>query len=217
MRVLVVEDDGPLAEIIAHGLRREAFAVDVAYDGRDAMDRCAIVDYDLIVLDRNLPRLHGDTVCERLATQGASARILMLTASADVGERVEGLLMGADDYLPKPFAMPELVARLRALARRTARTQLPVLRHGDLWLDPGRRQAGRGDTEIKLANRELAVLETLLIADGGVVTTETLTEHIWDNCLDPFSNAVRVAVLTLRRKLGDPPIIVTVDRGYRLA
>jgi DNA-binding response OmpR family regulator len=217
MRVLVVEDDAALAATIARGLRRETFAVDVAHDGHEAMERCAVVDYDLVVLDRNLPGLHGDQVCERLTSDGASARILMLTASAEVGQRVEGLLLGADDYLPKPFAMPELVARLRALGRRAVRAQPPVLRRGDVWLDAGHRLAGRGGTELRLANREFAVLETLLLADGMPVTTEGLMEQVWDDRLDPFSNAVRVTVLTLRRKLGDPPVVLTVPGGYRLA
>jgi DNA-binding response OmpR family regulator len=217
MRVLVVEDDAPLAETIAHGLRRETFAVDVAHDGYEALERCAVVDYDLVVLDRNLPGLHGDVVCEQLTADGVSARILMLTASAEVGQRVEGLLMGADDYLPKPFAMAELVARLRALGRRVVQARPPVLRRGDLWLDAGHRLAGRGDDELRLTNREFAVLETLLLADGKPVTTEGLMERVWDDRLDPFSNAVRVTVLTLRRKLGDAPVVLTVPGGYRLA
>jgi DNA-binding response OmpR family regulator len=218
MRVLLVEDDAPLADAIARGLRREAFGVDVADDGATALEKLGVVDYDLVVLDRNLPRVHGDAVCEQLARDGSTARILMLTASAQVDERVEGLMIGADDYLTKPFAMAELVARLRALARRVPRALPAVLRWGDLWLDPARRTAGRVDRQLHLTNREFAVLETLMTADGAVVSAEVLMERVWDERLDPFSNAVRVTVLTLRRKLGDPPSILTVpNAGYRLA
>lgn len=218
MRVLVVEDDAPLADAVARGLRRETFAVDVAGDGETALEKLAVVDYDLVVLDRNLPGVHGDAVCEQLARDGSTARILMLTASADVDQRVEGLLIGADDYLPKPFAMTELVARLRALARRVPRALPAVLRRNDVWLDPARRTAGRDDRPLNLTNREFAVLETLLMADGAVVSPEALMERVWDERLDPFSNAVRVTVLTLRRKLGEPPLIVTTPGvGYKLA
>ena len=218
MRVLVVDDDESLADAIARGLRREAFAVDLAGDGANALEKCAVVDYDLIVLDRNLPIVHGDVVCERLAGDGSTARILMLTASAEVGQRVEGLLLGADDYLPKPFAMAELVARLRALGRRVTRAHPTVLRWQDVWLDAGRRAAGRGDRDLRLTNREFAVLETLLLAGGDVVSAEALMERVWDDRLDPFSNAVRVTVLTLRRKLDDPPVVLTVPgAGYQLA
>jgi DNA-binding response OmpR family regulator len=217
MRVLVVEDDAPLADAIARGLRREAFAVDVTGDGACALEKAAVVDYDLVVLDRNLPGVHGDTVCKQLTHDGSAARILMLTASADVDQRVEGLLLGADDYLPKPFAMPELVARLRALGRRVSRARPTVLRRGDLWLDPGRRAAGRRESDLHLTNREFAVLETLLLADGAAVSAEELMERVWDDSLDPFSNVVRVTILTLRRKLGDPPVVITVpSAGYRL-
>jgi len=217
VRVLVVEDDAPLADAIARGLRREAFAVDVTGDGEGALERSALVDYDLVVLDRNLPGVHGDVVCARLARDGSAARILMLTASADVDQRVEGLLLGADDYLPKPFAMTELVARLRALGRRVTRAHPVVLRSGDVWLDPGRRTAGRGERELHLTNREFALLETLLLAEGVAVSAEELMERVWDDRLDPFSNAVRVTILTLRRKLGDPPVVLTVPgAGYRL-
>ena len=217
MRVLLVEDDAPLADAIARGLRRATFAVDVAPDGETALEKAAVVDYDLVVLDRNLPGLHGDAVCEQLTEDGSSARILMLTASAQIDQRVEGLLIGADDYLPKPFAMAELVARLRALARRVPRALPAVLRWNDVWLDPARRTAGRDDRPLQLTNREFAVLETLMIAEGAVVSAEELMERVWDERLDPFSNAVRVTILTLRRKLGEPPVIVTVPtKGYRL-
>jgi DNA-binding response OmpR family regulator len=218
MRVLVVEDDGPLADAIARGLRRETFAVDIAEDGQEALDKLSIVDYDLVVLDRNLPVVHGDVVCERMASDGAAARILMLTASADVDQRVEGLMLGADDYLPKPFEMAELVARLRALGRRVNRAVPVLLRwKEDIVMDPARRQAARGDRPLNLTNREFAVLETLMLADGAVVSAETLMERVWDDRLDPFSNAVRVTILTLRRKLGEPPVIATIPGvGYQL-
>ena len=217
MRVLLVEDDAPLADAIARGLRRATFAVDVAADGETALEKLVVVDYDLVVLDRNLPGIHGDAVCEQLARDGSTARILMLTASAQVDQRVEGLLIGADDYLPKPFVMAELVARLRALARRVPRALPTVLRWNDVWVDPARRTAGRGDRPMNLTNREFAVLETLMIAEGTVVSAEEMMERVWDDRLDPFSNAVRVTVLTLRRKLGEPPVILTVpSKGYRL-
>ncbi len=218
MRVLLVEDDAPLADAVARGLRRETFAIDIAPDGQAALEKLAGVEYDLVVLDRNLPGISGDAVCEQLARGGSRARILMLTASADVDERVEGLLLGADDYLPKPFAMNELVARLRALGRRVPRALPAVLRWRDVWLDPARRTAGRDDRAIDLTNREFAVLETLMTVDGAVISAESLMERVWDDSLDPFSNAVRVTMLTLRRKLGDPPVILTIPRaGYRLA
>lgn len=217
MRVLVVEDDAPLADAIARGLRRETFAVDLAADGGEALEKLSLVDYDLVVLDRDLPVVHGDEVCQRLASEGAAARILMLTAASEIHERVDGLLLGADDYLPKPFAMTELVARLRALGRRIPRANPVVLRHGDIWLDPGRRAAGRGEEALQLTNREFGVLETLLAAEGAAVSPETLMERVWDDRLDPFSNAVRVTVLTLRRKLGEPGVIETLPGvGYRL-
>jgi DNA-binding response OmpR family regulator len=217
MRVLLVEDDAPVADSIARLLRREAFAVDLATDGESALEKISFVDYDLVVLDRNLPRVHGDVVCEQLANSGAQARILMLTASSEVEQRVEGLLLGADDYLSKPFAMSELLARLRALARRVPRALPIILRRGDVWLDPARRTAGRGDRALNLTNREFAVLETLVMAEGAAVTAEELMERVWDERLDPFSNVVRVTILTLRRKLGDPPVILTLPgAGYRI-
>jgi DNA-binding response OmpR family regulator len=218
VRVLVVEDDGALADAIVRGLRREAFAVDVAENGQLALDKLSVIDYDLVVLDRNLPVVHGDIVCEQIASDGGAARVLMLTASAEVDQRVEGLMLGADDYLPKPFEMAELVARLRALGRRVNRAVPTVLRWQDeIVLDPGRRSTIRGDRTLNLTNREFAVLETLLLANGAVVSAETLMERVWDDRLDPFSNAVRVTILTLRRKLGEPPVIATVPGiGYQL-
>ncbi|MBL7496697.1 response regulator transcription factor [Frankia sp. CNm7] len=217
MRVLLVEDDEPLADAVARGLRRERFAVDVVHDGETALDKIGTVDYEIVVLDRNLPGIRGDAVCEQIVDGGRAARILMLTASADVSKRVEGLMLGADDYLPKPFDMRELVARLRALGRRSHRVSSPVLRWDDICLDAARRIARRGDRELGLTNREFALLETFMLADGAVLSAEQLMESVWDDRLDPFSNAVRVTVLTLRRKLGDPPVIVTVPSvGYRL-
>ena len=218
MRVLLAEDDAALADVIARGLRREALSVDIAPDGGTALERARSVEYDVIVLDRDLPVMHGDAVCEALTSAGAMTRILMLTASAAIEERVEGLALGADDYLPKPFAMSELVARIRALGRREMRPRPSVLVYADVWLDPARRRAGRGDTELRLTNREFALLEQLILDPGATLSAETLMERVWDDRLDPFSNIVRVTVLTLRRKLGDPAIIETVPRaGYRLA
>ena len=217
MRVLVVEDDERLADVIARSLRRDTFAVDVAADGAEALEKARAVDYDVIVLDRDIPAVHGDEVCRELVSSRAMARILMLTAAAAVEDRVEGLLLGADDYLTKPFAMAELTARLQALARRALRPRPPRLTWRDLWLEPASRSAGRDDVALHLTNREFAVLEELLLEPGTVVSAEELMERVWDDRLDPFSNAVRVTMLTLRRKLGDPPLIVTVvGRGYRL-
>jgi DNA-binding response OmpR family regulator len=217
VRVLVVEDDEQLADVIVRSLRRDAFAVDLATDGAVALEKAQTVDYDVIVLDRDLPVVHGDAVCRQLVADRAVARILMLTAAAAVEDRVDGLMLGADDYLTKPFAMAELTARLRALSRRAARPRPTRLTWGDLWLDPATRSAGRGDVPLQLTNREFAVLEELLLEPGRVVSAEELMERVWDDRLDPFSNAVRVTVLTLRRKLGDPPVIRTVvGRGYRL-
>ena len=217
MRVLVVEDDERLADVIARSLRRDTFAVDVAADGAVALEKARAVDYDVIVLDRDIPAVHGDVVCRELVASRGMARILMLTAAAAVEDRVEGLLLGADDYLTKPFAMAELTARLQALARRALRPRPPRLTWRDLWLEPASRSAGRDDVPLQLTNREFAVLEELLLEPGSVVSAEELMERVWDDRLDPFSNAVRVTMLTLRRKLGDPPLIATVvGRGYRL-
>ena len=218
MRVLLAEDDAALADVIARGLRRAALSVDIARDGGTALERARTLEYDVIVLDRDLPVLHGDAVCEALTAAGALTRILMLTASAAIEERVEGLALGADDYLPKPFAMTELVARIRALGRRSMRARPKVLAWGDLWLDPARRRAGRGTEELRLTNREFALLEQLMVEPGATLSAEQLMERVWDDRLDPFSNIVRVTMLTLRRKLGDPAVIETVPRsGYRLA
>jgi len=217
MRVLVVEDHEELAETVAIGLRREGMAVDIAFDGAAALERAAVHGYDVIVLDRDLPEVHGDRVCERLVEQGGRARVLMLTASAGIEDRVAGLSLGADDYLPKPFAFAELVARVRALARRAQPAVPPVLSHGDLRLDPGQRVAQRAGRRLDLSTKELAVLELLLAAGGAVVSPEQLLERAWDEATDPFSNVVKVTISRLRRKLGDPPIIETVPgAGYRI-
>jgi DNA-binding response OmpR family regulator len=204
-----------MADSIARSLRREGMAVDVAYDGRAALGLTAVNSYEVVVLDRDLPGVHGDEVCRRLA--GGQARILMLTASGTVDDRVDGLTLGADDYLPKPFALAELVARIRALGRRATPAQPPVLTSGDIRLDPHRREATRAGHPLALTNKELGVLEVLITADGGVISTEELLERVWDAHTDPFTNTVRVTLTNLRRKLGDPPVIDTViGVGYRL-
>jgi len=217
VRVLIVEDHVELAETVATGLRREGMAVDLAFDGDQALERGAVHDYDVIVLDRDLPKVHGDDVCRAIVASGARARVLMLTAAVTIEDRVGGLGIGADDYLPKPFAFAELIARIRALARRAQPAVPPVLTRGDIWLDPGKRVASRGGRRLDLSPKELAVLELLLDADGRVVSAETLLERAWDEAADPFSNTVKVTISRLRRKLGDPPVIETVPHaGYRL-
>jgi DNA-binding response OmpR family regulator len=215
MRVLVVEDHATLAERIGEGLRDAGLAVDVVHDGAAALGAAAETDYDVVVLDRDLPRVHGDQVCRSLAAT-AGARILMLTAAAGVGDRVDGLELGADDYLGKPFAFEELVARVRALSRR-APSAPPVVRRGDLTVDRARHRAGRAGRPLSLTRKEFGVLEMLVAADGAVVSAEDLLEHVWDANADPFSNVVSVTLTRLRRKLGAPPLIETVvGRGYRL-
>ena len=204
-----------MADSIARSLRREGMAVDVAYDGNAALRLALDNSYEVVVLDRDLPGVHGDDVCRELA--GGQARILMLTASGTVGERVGGLSLGADDYLPKPFDLAELIARIRALGRRTTQAVPPVLLAGDLTLDPSRRLAERGGEVLTLTNKELGVLEVLMSSPGRVVSAEELLERVWDANADPFTNTVRVTVANLRRKLGDPPMIGTViGAGYRL-
>lgn len=217
MRVLVAEDDEILATAVATGLRREGMAVDVALDGGEALERAAVNRYDVVVLDRDLPNVHGDDVCRTLAVGGSETRVLMLTAARSVRERVEGLGLGADDYLPKPFDFAELVARIRALGRR-ATVPLPAsLEHGDLSLDPARRVAVRAGRRLQLTTKELAVLECLLAADGRPVPTEELLERVWDEAADPFTSTVKTTIGRLRAKLGDPPVIVTVrESGYRI-
>ena len=215
MRVLVVEDESDLAEAVCRGLSRRGFAVDLAQDGAEALEKTWVGSYDVIVLDRDLPAVHGDDVCRRLADEGALSRILMLTASGTVDDRVEGLGLGADDYLPKPFAFTELVARVHALGRRAQRPLPPVLRRTDVELDPGRGRATRGGRALDLTPKELAVLRVLLAADGAVVSAEELLERAWDENADPFTNTVRVTLSNLRRKLGEPPLIETVTGvGY---
>ncbi|GLZ04616.1 transcriptional regulatory protein CutR [Actinomadura sp. NBRC 104412] len=216
MRVLIVEDERILADTIAEGLREEAIAVDVVYDGDDALERTSHTGYDVVVLDRDLPTVHGDEVCRELAGRHPG-RILMLTAAGDVAARVDGLALGADDYLPKPFVFSELVARVRALGRRSAPAVPPVLERAGVRLDPHRRTVERDGRPLRLTKKEFTVLEELLRADGGVVSAETLLDRAWDEHIDPFSNIVRVTMATLRKKLGDPPVIETVTgAGYRL-
>jgi DNA-binding response OmpR family regulator len=218
MRVLVVEDHPKLAMKVATGLRHAGMAIDVVFDGHDALAHTAITDYDVIVLDRDLPRVHGDEVCRRLVTEGCKARVLMLTAAGAVKDRVEGLGLGADDYLAKPFEFAELVARVRALSRRPGHSLPPVLAHGDLELDSSRRKATRAGRDLRLNPKEFAVLESLLAARGTVVSAEQLLERVWDEEADPFSQAVKTTMSRLRTKLGEPPIIETVAKsGYRMA
>ena len=217
MRVLVVEDEQLLADAIAKGLRRETMAVDVVYDGASAWEAAAVNDYDVVVLDRDLPVMTGDDVCRRIVESGVSARILMLTAAADVGDRVAGLSLGADDYLGKPFVFAELVARVRALARRSMTAVPPVLERSGLRLDPARREVTRDGRPVALSPKEFAVLEVLLRAGGSAVSTEQLLEKAWDENTDPFTNVVRVTVMTLRRRLGPPAVVITVPgAGYRI-
>lgn len=218
MRVLVVEDHKELAATIAVGLRREGMAVDIAFDGEDALRHAAGDSYDVILLDRDIPRIHGDDVCRALVARGSRSRVLMLTAADAVEQRVDGLGLGADDYLPKPFAFAELVARIRALARRTQTTRAPLLSRGDLRVDTVQRVATRGGRRLELSSKELAVLELLLAADGAPVPTRVLLTRGWDEYVDPDGSVVKVTISRLRRKLGDPPLIETVPHnGYRIS
>ena len=218
MRILVVEDEPLLAETVAAGLREAAMAVDVAGDGAEALERLAVHDYDVVVLDRDLPVVHGDEVCRRLTDTGATCRILMLTAARSLDDTVAGFGLGADDYLAKPFRFPELVARIRALGRRGPNGRPAVLAAAGVCLDPHLRAVTRDGREIQLTRKEFAVLELLLAAQGGVVSAEHLLEKAWDENADPFTNAVRITIHWLRRKLGDPPVIHTAAGvGYRLA
>jgi DNA-binding response OmpR family regulator len=217
MRVLVVEDHKELAATIAVGLRREGMAVDIAFDGQAALRQVGRGSYDVVVLDRDLPKLHGDDVCRALVAQGGRERILMLTAAATIESRVDGLSLGADDYLPKPFAFAELVARIRALARRSQPAVPPILTSGDIRLDTAQRVASRAGRRLELSPKELAVLELLLAADGTPLSTRELLERAWDEYVDSFSDVVKVTISRLRRKLGDPPAIETVPHaGYRI-
>ena len=215
MRLLVVEDRKVMADSIARSLRREGMAVDVAYDGSTALRLTAVNSYEVVVLDRDLPGVHGDEVCRQLT--GGPIRILMLTASGTVEDRVDGLSLGADDYLPKPFALAELVARIRALGRRATPALPPILTVGQLTLDPNHRVAERAGRLLALTNKEFALLEVLMAASGRVVSAEELQERVWDAHADPFSNTIRVTLANLRRKLGEPPLIATViGAGYQL-
>lgn len=217
MRVLIVDDHLELAETIAAGLRQEGMAIDLALDGRQALEQATVYDYHVIVLDRDLPLMHGDEVCRALIKHGCRARILMLTASSTIADRVDGLSLGADDYLTKPFAFAELVARIRALARRAHPAVPPVLTHDDLSLSPAEHTAWRGGRQLDLSPKEMAVLELLLAARGAVVSAEELLERAWDEATDPFTNTVKVTISRLRRKLGEPPVIETVPHvGYRI-
>ncbi|MFL6111263.1 MAG: response regulator transcription factor [Catenulispora sp.] len=217
MRVLVVEDEQVLADAVATGLRRESMAVDVVYDGDAALERIAVNDYDVVVLDRDLPLVHGDDVCRHVVNSSLATRVLMLTASGDIADRVEGLTIGADDYLAKPFAFPELIARIRALARRAVPALPPVLERSGLRVDPSRREVTREGRPVPLSPKEFAVLEVLMRANGAAVSSERLLEKAWDENADPFTNVVRVTVMTLRRKLGEPAIVLTVPgAGYRI-
>jgi two-component system response regulator VanR len=217
MRILVAEDEPRIAAAVARGLRREGMAVDVAPDGAAALYKARVNPYDVVVLDRDLPELHGDDVCRTLTAEQPRTKVLMLTAARTTDELVQGLSLGADDYLTKPFRFAELVARLRALGRRTGDARPPVLEAGGVVLDPAARAATRAGLDLDLTLKEFAVLQALLEAQGAVVTPEELLERAWDEQLDPLSNTVRMTVMTLRRKLGDPSIIQTVrGSGYRV-
>ena len=218
MRVLVVEDHAKLAMTLATGLRQAGMAVDVVFDGQDALEHLAVTAYDVVVLDRGIPGTHGDDVCKAIVAEGSPSRVLMLTAAGSVEDRVEGLGIGADDYLVKPCDFTELVARIHALARRPGTSLPPTLTHGDLQLDPSHRIATRAGRPLPLNPKEFAVLEVLLAAPGVVVSAEEILERVWDEAADPFSQAVRTTISRLRAKLGDPPLIETVAKaGYRIA
>jgi DNA-binding response OmpR family regulator len=217
MRVLVVEDSKRLADVVAEGLRDQGMAVDVAYDGREAAAKIDTNRYQVVVLDRDLPGLHGDTLCRMIAEGDQRTMVLMLTAAGAPGDRVAGLALGADDYLPKPFHFPELVLRIRNLARRQPAAQARVLRVGDVELDPMRHTAARDGRSLELSVKEFGVLEALLRTDRAILSAVDLLEQVWDEHADPFTNTVLVTVSRLRRKLGDPPVIETIPNvGYRI-
>jgi len=218
MRVLVVEDERLLADTIVDGLRQQAMAVDVAYDGDAALERLAVNDYDVVVLDRDLPLVSGDEVCTTLVESGIDTRILMLTAATAVTQRVAGLGLGADDYLTKPFAFAELAARVQALGRRARPAAPPVLERAGIRLDPHRRTVTRDGQPVRLSRKEFAVLAELLLAEGGVVSAEQLLEKAWDEHIDPFTGVIRFTIMMVRKKLGDPPVIETLPgSGYRIS
>lgn len=217
MRLLVVEDHEVLATAIAAGLRREGMAVDLALQGQDALERLRGIRYDVVVLDRDLPVVHGDEVCRQIVAEGSGSRVLMLTAASTVRDTVDGLGLGADDYLAKPFDFAELVARVRALARRSAPAAPPVLQNGDISLDPGKHTAFRAGRRLDLSPKEFALLECLLACAGRVVSAEELLDRVWDEAADPFTTAVKSTIRRLRGKLGEPPVIETVrEAGYRI-
>jgi two-component system response regulator VanR len=216
VRVLIVEDEDYLADAIVTGLRREAMAVDVSRDGDSALEMLTINDYDVVVLDRDIPGVHGDDVCARIIADKPHCRVLMLTAARTLRDKVAGFELGADDYLPKPFEFTELVMRLRALERRPTVALPPVLRADGVELDPFRREVYRDRRFVRLSRKEFAVLELLMRANGGVVSAETLLEKAWDENADPFTNAIRITISTLRKRLGEPWVIQTVSGvGYR--
>ncbi len=218
MRVLLVEDHAKLAMALASGLRQAGMAVDVVFDGDDALEHAAVTAYDVVVLDRDIPGMHGDDVCRQITAGGSPSRVLMLTAAGAVADRVEGLGIGADDYLAKPCDFSELVARVRALARRPGIALPPLLGSGDIALDPSRRVATRAGRDLPLNPKEFGVLELLLGADGRVVSAEEILRQVWDEFADPFSQAVRTTISRLRAKLGDPPVIETIPKaGYRIS
>ncbi len=217
MRVLVVEDEAALADAVARGLRREGMAVDVAYDGDSGHEKASVTRYDVVVLDRDLPGMGGDDLCAQIVSSGATTRVLMLTASGTLADKVDGLSRGADDYLAKPFDFAELVARCRALGRRATPAAPPMLTADDVVLDPARRTVSRAGRSLDLTRKEFGVLEVLLAARGAVVSSEELLERVWDENADPFTTTVRVTVMTLRKKLGEPGVIDTVvGAGYRV-
>jgi DNA-binding response OmpR family regulator len=217
VRILVVEDEPLLADAVAEWLRGDAHAVDVVLDGGAALERLGVNDYDVVVLDRDLPVVHGDDVCRALVESESTARVLMLTAATDIDDRVEGLALGADDYLPKPFAFPELAARVVALGRRSRPAAPPILQRAGIRLDPHHREVYRDGRYVPLSRKEFAVLTELLRADGAAVSAEHLLEKAWDEHADPFTNAVRITIFKLRRKLGEPPVLLTEPGvGYRI-
>jgi len=218
MRILVAEDEPHIADAVARGLRRQGMAVDVAGDGALALYKARVFDYDVVVLDRDLPKMHGDDVCRALNRERPEVKVLMLTASTGVDELVEGLALGADDYLGKPFKFAELVARIDALGRRTERARPAAMSWADLEVDTARHTATRAGHDLSLTPKEFGVLRELVAAAGAAVSPEELLERVWDENTDPFTNTVRMAVMTLRRKLGDPPLVATVQgAGYRMA